>query len=156
MANVHDVAAYIISRSGNMSTMKLQKLCYYSQGWHLAWEGKPLFGADIEAWRLGPVVRSLYSHHRRRVSVDVWPQGDGSKLNPVERSVIDDVLLTYGGMSGLQLSELTHQERPWLKARGKARPSDSSSEVIPVSDIKEHFVEIAAQENGNDELLNWL
>ena len=31
MANVFDTAKYILEQSGSMSTMKLQKLCYYSQ-----------------------------------------------------------------------------------------------------------------------------
>ncbi len=33
MANVFDTAKYILEQSGPMSTMKLQKLCYYSQAW---------------------------------------------------------------------------------------------------------------------------
>jgi uncharacterized phage-associated protein len=41
MASVHDVAAYILKKLGTMSTMKLQKLCYYGQGWSLAWDEKP-------------------------------------------------------------------------------------------------------------------
>jgi uncharacterized phage-associated protein len=44
MANVHDVAAYILEKVGEpISTMKLQKLVYYSQAWHLAWDEEPLF-----------------------------------------------------------------------------------------------------------------
>lgn len=31
MANVFDVAKYILEKKGIMSTMKLQKLCYYAQ-----------------------------------------------------------------------------------------------------------------------------
>ncbi len=33
MATVHDVAAYILEKRGPMTTMKLQKLVYYSQAW---------------------------------------------------------------------------------------------------------------------------
>ena len=42
MANVDDVAAYILNRQGPMTAMKLQKLCYYSQAWHLVWDSEPL------------------------------------------------------------------------------------------------------------------
>lgn len=31
MASVLDVAAYILAQQGEMTAMKLQKLCYYSQ-----------------------------------------------------------------------------------------------------------------------------
>ena len=35
MANVNDVAVYILEKSNTMSTMKLQKLVYYCQAWSL-------------------------------------------------------------------------------------------------------------------------
>ncbi len=48
--SVQDVAAYIIERHGRMSSMKLQKLVYYSQAWHLVWDDEPLFPERIQAW----------------------------------------------------------------------------------------------------------
>ncbi len=50
MADVFDVAAYILNKQGRMTTMKLQKLCYYAQAWHLVWAEKPLFDEPIQAW----------------------------------------------------------------------------------------------------------
>ena len=43
MADVFDVAKYILSQKGSMSTWKLQKLCYYAQAWHYTWTEKPFF-----------------------------------------------------------------------------------------------------------------
>ena len=43
-----------------MTNMKLQKMLYYQQGFHLAYFGTPLFDKDIEAWMFGPVVPSVY------------------------------------------------------------------------------------------------
>lgn len=37
-----------------ISNLKLQKLLYYEQGYHLAIFDTPLFDADIEAWMYGP------------------------------------------------------------------------------------------------------
>lgn len=35
-ANVFDVAKYILDTvGGEITSMKLQKLCYYSQAWHM-------------------------------------------------------------------------------------------------------------------------
>ena len=43
MAAVEDVAAYILSNMDKrVTTMKLQKLLYYCQGWHLAWDAEKL------------------------------------------------------------------------------------------------------------------
>jgi hypothetical protein len=47
MADVRDVARYILRKHAPMSAMKLQKLVYYAQGWHLAYEGEPLFESRI-------------------------------------------------------------------------------------------------------------
>jgi len=60
MAHVEDVAIYIMEQCGPMTAMKLQKLVYYSQAWHLVWDEEPLFSDPIEAWANGPIVRSLY------------------------------------------------------------------------------------------------
>ena len=59
-----DVAAYILSHLGPMTTMKLQKIVYYCQAWSLVWDEKLLFKEDIEAWANGPVVRELFNYHR--------------------------------------------------------------------------------------------
>jgi uncharacterized phage-associated protein len=61
MVNIFDVAKYILhSIGGEISTMVLQKLCYYSQAWHLAWYGIPLFPEDFKKWDNGPVCTELF------------------------------------------------------------------------------------------------
>lgn len=67
--SVFDVAEYILesmSAYGDaaISSMRLQKLCYYAQAHHLAWEGRPLFREEIQAWASGPVVPALYEAHK--------------------------------------------------------------------------------------------
>ena len=111
MAKVNDVAAYILdSFSGPISTMKLQKLVYYSQAWHLAWDEAPMFEDEIEAWAAGPVVRSLYAQHRGGFIISELRSGKPKALAQTERETIDSVIETYGNMSGQQLSDLTHSE----------------------------------------------
>lgn len=43
-----------------LSNMKLQKLLYYEQGYHLAYFDAPLFPDNFEAWLYGPVVPRVY------------------------------------------------------------------------------------------------
>ena len=69
MANVFDVAKYILEKLGTLSTMKLQKLCYYCQAWSLVWDDTPLFDEKFEAWANGPVCRELFFHTKDRKSV---------------------------------------------------------------------------------------
>lgn len=129
MASVYDVADYILQKSGSMSAMKLQKLCYYSHAWHLVWEERPLFADDIEAWANGPVVRALYRVHRGQFQVDSVPGGDAKALAEDEATSVDAVLDFYGPMSAHQLSELTHSERPWQQARA-GLPAGARSDVV--------------------------
>lgn len=139
VANVLDVAAYILDKQGSMTTMKLQKLCYYSQGWSLAWDEVPLYKDNIEAWANGPVTRNLYRAHRGLFRVDTIPGGRPNELDDDERETIDAVLLAYGELSGQQLSELTHRERPWVSARGGAPEGASSSAKIDLEVMQDFF-----------------
>jgi uncharacterized phage-associated protein len=131
MADVHDVAAYILQKQpGGMTTWKLQKLVYYSQAWNTVWTGEPLFADRIEAWANGPVVTRLYREHRGEYSLAKWSGGDPSRLSERDRRVIDAVLEFYGDKSGQWLSELTHAEKPWLDARAGLSPSERGNKVI--------------------------
>lgn len=61
MVGVFDVAEYVLSEVGYVSTMKLQKLVFYSQAYSLVALDEPLFSDDFEAWVNGPVCPPLVS-----------------------------------------------------------------------------------------------
>ena len=63
----------LLDRLSEMTAMKLEKLLYYCQSWHLTRHASPLYAEPIEAWVQGPVVRSLYERHRQSYSVRSWP-----------------------------------------------------------------------------------
>jgi uncharacterized phage-associated protein len=117
MATAHDVAAYILRRTGAITAMKLQKLVYYCQAWSLVWEERPIFKARIEAWSNGPVIPQLYQQHRGAFQVSKWPAGNADNLRPEDRTTIDAVLKFYGDKTSQWLSDLTHAEAPWRNAR---------------------------------------
>ena len=133
MATAHDVAAHVLSRTGTITPMKLQKLVYYSQAWHLVWEERLLFPERIEAWANGPVVRDLYDAHRGQYQVGAWPLGDAAALDASERESIDVVVDEYGRLSGHDLSELTHREPPWRDARTAAGLADGERGTVEIS-----------------------
>lgn len=143
MADVHAVAAYILQQQGPMTTMKLQKLAYYSQAWHLVWDGEPLFDAPIEAWMNGPVVRDLYRQHRGNFRVADWPQGDPSTLRDNECETIDVVLDNYGDLAPQVLSEMTHREAPWQEAREGLEPTARSRRAISLDSMQEFYDALA-------------
>ena len=69
MCSIVDVADYILEKYGTMTTMKLQKLAFYSQARALVVNGMPLFDEDSEAWANGPVSPALYALHKGRFLV---------------------------------------------------------------------------------------
>lgn len=145
MAGVRDVASYILAQRGPMSAMKLQKLCYYSQAWHLVWDDEPLFAERIEAWANGPVIPDLYQLHRGQFQVSADDVvGDPGRLSASQSASIDTVLDFYGDMTAHELSELTHKERPWAGAReaaGVAPMERSSVEITPAS-MQEYYLSV--------------
>ncbi|HET9969805.1 MAG TPA: type II toxin-antitoxin system antitoxin SocA domain-containing protein [Streptosporangiaceae bacterium] len=154
MAHVQDVAAYILKKMGTTSAMKLQKLCYFAYGYHLAWEERQLFPERFEAWANGPVCRPLYAMHRLQFSVSPGEiPGDASTLDEGERESVDLVLEGYGKFSAHQLSAMTHRAGPWADARRRAGagPLDSSTEQLTDKDIFEYFdVLTSADANGRE------
>jgi len=134
-----------------MTATKLQKLCYYSQAWHLVWDETPLFPERIQAWANGPVAPALYRLHRLQYTVDHVEGGDVDTLAPNETETIDVVLDFYGDMSGAELSELTHREAPWRDARGDTPPGARSEEPITHESMAEYYEGLLGTSADTDE-----
>ncbi|WP_424622691.1 Panacea domain-containing protein [Actinomyces bouchesdurhonensis] len=141
--SVVDVATYILERTDTITTMKLQKLAFYSQAQHLAQYGVQLFPEDFQAWRGGPVVPELYALHRGKFLIrpGELEGGDSSTLTEHERSVIDNVCAAMGHATGAELSERTHRESPWLDARDGRKPSEPSDTVITQDAMHSYYLE---------------
>lgn len=152
MAHVFDVARYILSRGGSMPAMKLQKLTYYSQAWHLVLDGVPLFAEPIEAWANGPVIRALYEAHRGQFTVTEETFAAQGMLSESEQSTIDAVLDSYGDLSASDLSDLTHSERPWLLARRGVPELVRSRNVIDSTVMLEFYQRQLDEDDASGDL----
>lgn len=142
MSTIFDVARYIVTKEGSITTMKLQKLCYYAQSWSLAWDNEPLFEEDFEAWANGPVSSELFSKHRGVYRVDesfLEDEIDEIDLNSDQIETIESILDFYGDKSPRWLSELTHKERPWRETRGSLPLGSYSNKVISKDLMLEYY-----------------
>lgn len=139
MADIFDVAQYILSKQGSMTTMKLQKLVYYCQAWALVWDSKPLFDDRIEAWASGPVVPTLYNAHKGKFEIKSLGMGQPDKLEGYERDTVNAVLDLYGEKSAQWLSDLTHMERPWKEARKGKKPGENCQKEITHAAMVEYY-----------------
>ena len=118
---------YILAKYGNMSHLKLQKLLYYVQAFHLAYFSSPLIDDDFEAWLHGPVSKKIFDKVKdfSLLYNDIEFKGDRDKiidaithqLTSDQITLIDDVLVEYSTKTGQQLENLTHSEDPWILAR---------------------------------------
>ncbi len=101
----------------NISNLKLQKLVYYAQGFHLALFGKELFSEDIIAWEHGPVVEKLYYKYNQYGSAPI-PEPDSANIalfTDEQLSLLNEVHDVYGQFSAWKLRNMTHSERPWIE-----------------------------------------
>lgn len=123
MLTAKNIAEYFLSLVDDdaedlMSNLKIQKLVYYAQGFHLALYGELLFPEPIEAWAHGPVVPSLY-HEYKGYGTHVIPRPMDIDFSIYEESVKDllnEVYYVYGQYSPWKLRSLTHEEPPWINA----------------------------------------
>src|SRR5262245_25223102 len=141
MLTVYDVAAYILQKQGPMTTMKLQKLVYYAQAWSLVWDDAPLFNERIEAWANGPVVPELFHKHKKQYLVEKC-DGNPNVLTRAQKKTVDAVLKTYGDQTSQWLSELSHLEEPWRKARRGLAPGERGDNEITLASMHSYYSRI--------------
>lgn len=141
MANILNVAQYVISKTGEITTLKLQKLVYYCQAWSLAWDGKPLFNEDFEAWANGPVNPRLFREHQGRFTIDehFFDKYKYNGFTDDEKETMDIVINDLGEKDSQWLSDLTHSERPWKEARAGCLPGERCSNVISKEVMQDYY-----------------
>ncbi len=119
-----------------LTNMKLQKILYYEQGYHLAFFDTPLFKEDIYAWFYGPAVPCVYEKYKDyEIGMISYDETDGEvefKDNR-ERVVFRNVFEALAAYSAIGLTHMTRSETPWVQADAKGNG------VITVSSIKTYF-----------------
>ncbi len=137
----------------DMTPMKLQKMLFYTHGWHLAINGEPAITEPFEAWRYGPVVHSIYDDLKEFKGspisryISETDQFSGEEVKYIVNrdytdlyNSIDIAWEKYIGISAESLSTMTHAPAsPWDVTRKK------NQEIIPNNLIQEYFVELATR-----------
>ena len=148
------VADYLIANGeGRLTPLQVIKLAYISHGYTLALLDQPLVTEEIEAWRYGPVIPSLYTFLKpyggspvTRLLYCGTVAGTDSvterkeffrRVFPNEVcSILDKVLKVYGQFTGIELLRMTHKKgSPWSRYYKKGKRGI----VIPNSAIKKHY-----------------
>lgn len=130
--SIEDVAKYVLQKTNNITTKKLEKLVYYCQAWTLGWFKEELFPQEFQAWAYGPVCPSLFYHHRGNYIANpmMFSRIGEHEFSFSEKMMIDLVLKVYGDKDADFLSNLTHLEPPWNKARKGLSEEEKSNRII--------------------------
>lgn len=153
------VANHFVERAqedGNsVDLLKLIKLVYIAHGWHLGYAGDPLIRETVEAWKYGPVIRSVYDAFKHCGSKPITkPAATGLAFGAEDGSIgllpDGDKLLSflgavwreYGKFSGVELSEMTHRPgTPWYEAWHDDGGKNQLGAVIDDGKIRGYYEE---------------
>lgn len=120
MIRAKDIAEFFVLCTRHpewMTNMRINKLVYYAQAWSLVRFGKPLFSENIEAWKHGPVIPSIYHAFSDYRNNPIPAPGDTSflqNLSDDECQLLMDVAREYDGVPTWQLHNMTHsRSEPW-------------------------------------------
>jgi len=125
-----------------LTQMKLLKLTYISYAWYMLFTGKKLFQEDIQAWRYGPVIPSLYHEFKRfgNSYIDCLATSGYIQKQVTTPIVSDDdidatkiisaVWAFYKDRTAEELSDMTHENIAWTNARKKGENANLSDDDI--------------------------
>ena len=138
MISVTIVASYIYHRylkemGCEIDEMKLHKLLYLAQRESFVMLDKPMFSEAFEAWRFGPVmvcIRDLYKNKHFHVLGN--PSNELAEYLPV----FDVVFERYASWDSWSLSDLTHCESSWKKARNGCADDAPCNTLLKNEDIR--------------------
>jgi len=145
--NVADYFIWLANETGSfVSNLKLQKLVYYAQAWHLALYDIPLFQEDFQAWVHGPVIPELYQNYKtfgwQPILKDANPE-----LPEEVQDFLNEVAEEYFACDAYELEQMTHAEAPWNWARGDLQSDAPSNAVINKEWMKEYYASRAEEED---------
>lgn len=152
----------MIEKGLTISPLKLQKLLYYQQAWHMVYFGRDntLFAEAPHAWVNGPVYPVIYHEYKDKVpgmcdhlkASDFVPEYTDCQtkiksliadmgLTADEIELSDRVIMLYGSKSQNQLIFLTHSEKPWSEQREGLAPYAYSDKEISLDTMYNYYKE---------------
>lgn len=158
--NPLSIANYFVQKSfatgKELTPMKVVKLVYISHGWYLALADKALINEPIQAWKYGPVIKSVYQEFKEYGKDQITGlatifTSEGFVTPSIAdtdndlKKFLDRVWELYGNFSGVQLSSLTHKsDTPWDKVWNQQK-LQSPNQIIGNDLIKDHYKKMIKQ-----------
>ncbi|HWS84323.1 MAG TPA: type II toxin-antitoxin system antitoxin SocA domain-containing protein [Ktedonobacteraceae bacterium] len=159
MITANTVADYFLALANEIeeliTNLKLNKLAYYTQAWHLALFKEPMFEDKIEAWVHGPVLPVVYDTYRHFkwapiIRHDLKLEEIRQQFSTEQQELLDDIVEIYLPKTAYELEQLTRDEDPWVIARDGLEPDKASHNVITHDAMQKYFAELLKQGNIDD------
>lgn len=170
------IADYVIEYCNDngieINNLKLQKIMYYLQAKFLVDLNEPLFDENLQKWKYGPVVPSVYHEYKDNGASNITkdsiatifrnpignerPNAFGMFVSEVyskelileeDRNNIDSVIKSLGSFTGFELVDKTHNHKIWYKDKDMIEQGIQGIEYSR-SEIENYFRE-------NDEACLW-
>ncbi len=145
MERIYEVADWFLSKEP-MTQKKLQKLVYYAYAWFLVLRNESidelehrLFDQKAEAWVHGPVYPCLWHKYKEYGWQEINKTEIEFSINDDIEEFLEAVWKAYGEFNGDELETLTHQEIPWINARGDIEPYKPSNNNLNDVDIFKEY-----------------
>lgn len=154
--DINDIADYVIlmcNENGvDISPLKLQKLLYYIQAWHMVYfQRAKLFEEMPQAWVNGPVYPSIYHRFKQLpryslikaenvgINKSLQEKAIDLKLSKDQYDFLDSIFQFYGVMDHDRLVFLTHSEAPWSEKREGLMPYDPSTTELSANTMYDYY-----------------
>ena len=137
------IADYLLVESRErgelLTNLKLQKLMYYADAWHLALYGEELFSEPFKAWVHGPVLLSQYHRFKHFGWREITDEVSKPELDERVSAHLDEIIDVFGSETAVALEIMTHEERPWIEARAGLGPTEPSQAVISKATTRSYY-----------------
>ncbi len=147
------IANYVLSKTGPIDAVKLQKTLYFIEAIHLARFGTSLIDEDFEAWVHGPVLKSVYNEFKNQSTfihshINKTGDAEGCKdLKNEQLALIHEIIADCVSKSSSNL-RLNSHDLVWEQTRKGLGPNDNSNRKMDKKQIRAHYrKEIAKSEN---------
>lgn len=123
---------YMDKHHCSMSEMKMHKMMYFSQRESLMATDSPLFDDAFEAWKFGPVLKSVRSEYK---SEQMFESVDG-ELSEEDKALVSSVFKRYDDLDAWDLSCLSHEEFSWKQAREGLAPDECGNKKLNLNAMR--------------------
>lgn len=130
-----------------LTPLKLQKLLFYADAWHMALYGDEATSEQFQAWVHGPVALTQYHRFKEYRWRPITEEIERPDLGDGLSQHLDEVIDVFGSESATALEIMTHQELPWLSARGGIPDDQPCNNYIDKGLTRDFYASFAKEDS---------